>query len=226
MLVSYAVGAMLAAAFFEVLPHALLINASAELVSLQLLLGLLLFFLLEKLVIWRHCHGDACEVHALHGEDIATSITSNTERRGGAMMLIGDVFHNFIDGVLMATAFLVDLKLGIITAVAIVAHKIPQEIGDFLVLLHAGYTRLRALMLNLTSSMATLLGGVVTYFALHWVQRTMPWMLSFAAASLIYVALADIIPSLHKRTERHVMLAQVLLIILGVMSVWLVHVLM
>lgn len=257
MLVSYAIGAMLGAVFIEILPHAFSVSGNIETVSVTLLLGLLLFFVLEKLVIWRHCHGDHCEVHAPHSEEecarvhpaksndtvggntkykpvVTTqkpSLSINTAHshvhdggRSGMMIMIGDTFHNFIDGILIAAAFMADVKLGIVTALAIIAHEIPQEVGDFLILLHSGYSKKRALIFNLVSSFATLVGGLVAYYALQYVQGMIPIVLAIAASSLIYVAVADLIPGLHKRTELKATISQVLLIGLGVGTIWLGHV--
>jgi zinc and cadmium transporter len=268
MLVSYAIGAMLGAVFLEILPHAFSLASNVEMVSATLLIGLLLFFILEKLVIWRHCHGDHCEVHALHSEENcpgpslaadanqtnspgATNAKGATKYRvvsqppssllvahnhlhshahdsgrSGLMIMIGDTFHNFIDGILIAAAFTVDIKLGVVTALAIIAHEIPQEVGDFLILLHSGYTKKQALVFNLVSSLATLVGGLIAYFALQHVQSWIPVILALAASSLLYVAVADLIPGLHKRTELKATVHQVLLISLGVGTIWCAHVLL
>ncbi|MDO9232112.1 MAG: ZIP family metal transporter [Methylotenera sp.] len=249
MLVSYAIGAMLGAVFLEILPHAFKEASSVESISATLLLGLLLFFVLEKLVIWRHCHGDHCEVHAIHNEQncpethaqqgAATKYKAVTTHapsivhshahshhdsgRSGMMIMVGDTFHNFVDGILIAAAFLVDVKLGMVTALAIISHEIPQEVGDFLILLHSGYTKKQAFIFNLVSSLATLVGGLIAYFALQYVMSWIPYILGLAAASMLYVAVADLIPSLHKRTELKATLSQVLLISLGVSSIWVIH---
>jgi zinc and cadmium transporter len=249
MLVSYAIGAMLGAVFLEILPHAFSMASSVETISITLLLGLFLFFVLEKLVIWRHCHGDHCEVHALHTEancpdpsqhqaegvkfravqTVAPSILHNHNHahdhgRSGLMIMIGDTFHNFIDGILIAAAFMVDVKLGMVTALAIIAHEIPQEVGDFLILLHSGYSKKQALVFNLVSSLATLAGGLIAYFALQYVESWIPIILGLAASSMLYVAVADLIPGLHKRTELKATISQVLLIGFGVGTIWLAHI--
>ncbi|MDR5171545.1 ZIP family metal transporter [Methylobacillus flagellatus] len=217
MLISYAIGALLGAVFLEILPHAFQISSSLEVMSATVLLGILLFFMLEKLVLWRHCHGESCEVHTAD----ARHHGGHDHGRSGLMIMIGDTFHNFVDGVLIAAAFLVDVRLGFVTAVAIIAHEIPQEVGDFLILLHSGYSKQQALLFNLVSSMATLVGAVGAYFALGLVQGWIPTILGLAAASMIYVAVADLIPGLHKRTELRATLQQVGLIGLGVASIWL-----
>jgi zinc and cadmium transporter len=139
------------------------------------------------------------------------------------MITVGDTFHNFVDGVIIAAAFLTDIHLGIVTALAIIAHEIPQEVGDFMILLHSGYSKARALWLNLLSSLATLVGGVLAYFALQAVQNAVPTLLALAAASMIYVAVADLIPGLHQRTRLRDTVEQVLLIVAGVSSILLVN---
>lgn len=220
MLISYAIGALLGAVFLEILPHAFSEAASVESMAATVLLGILLFFVLEKLVLWRHCHGDQCEAHAvIHHGDMHEH---HDHGRSGMMIMIGDTFHNFVDGVLIAAAFMIDIQLGAVTALAIIAHEIPQEVGDFLILLHSGYSKRHAFAFNLFSSMATLIGGLAAYFALQDMQDWIPTILGLAAASMIYVAVADLIPGLHKRTELKATLQQVLLIGLGISSIWLV----
>jgi len=223
MLVSYAIGALLGAAFLEILPHALHEASSVEAMAMTVLFGILLFFILEKLVLWRHCHGNECEAHS--GHETAPSTHGHDHGhdhgRSGMMIMVGDTFHNFVDGILIAAAFMVDMKLGMVTALAIIAHEIPQEVGDFLILLHSGYTKRQAILLNLLSSLATLGGGLLAYFALQTVQSWIPYILGLAAASMIYVAVADLIPGLHKRTELRATVQQVLLIMLGIASIWL-----
>lgn len=142
------------------------------------------------------------------------------------MITVGDTFHNFVDGILIAAAFLTDFKLGVVTALAIIAHEIPQEVGDFLILLHSGYTKRQAILLNLLSSVATLVGGVLAYYLLGTMKEVVPYVLGLAAASMIYVAVADLIPGLHKRPELHATAQQVVLISLGIGSIWLTKVLL
>jgi zinc and cadmium transporter len=143
--------------------------------------------------------------------------------RSGWMILFGDAFHNFTDGAIIAGAFLADVKLGIVTSVAIIAHEIPQEIGDFVVLLHSGFSRGRALLWNAISGLASVVGGVIAYFAFSAVSSWIPEILAFAAASMIYVAVADLIPGLHRKSALSESLRQVIFIVLGVGSIWLVH---
>jgi len=215
-LVSYAIGALLGAVFLEILPHAFEHTANIHGLTMTILVGILAFFVLEKLVLWRHCHHDHCEAHDVQPQ-------AHDHGRSGLLILIGDTFHNFVDGVLIAAAFLENTELGIVTALAIIAHEIPQELGDFVVLIHSGYSRAKALAFNLLSSLATLLGGLLAYFALSGMQEWVPSMLGLAAASMIYVAVADLIPGLHKRTELRATMQQVLLIGLGVASIWVVR---
>jgi zinc and cadmium transporter len=212
-LVSYAVGALLGAAFLEMLPHAFSLGKSPELVAGSILAGILLFFILEKLVLWRHYHGDELEAggEAAHAHD--------DHGRSGLMILIGNTIHNFVDGILIAAAFMADIQLGLVTAVAIIAHEIPQEVGDFLVLLHSGYSKARAFCYNLLSGVATFAGAVLAYFALHSMTEWIPVMLGIAAASMIYVAVADLIPGLHRRAEIRATVVQVLLISAGIGSI-------
>jgi zinc and cadmium transporter len=210
-LVSYAVGALLGAAFLEMLPHAFSRGKSAELVAASILAGILLFFILEKLVLWRHFHADEFDGAHAHGSD--------DHGRSGLMILIGNTIHNFVDGILIAAAFMADIQLGLATAVAIIAHEIPQEVGDFLVLLHSGYSKARAFCYNLMSGVATFFGSVLAYFALREMTEWIPVMLGVAAASMIYVAVADLIPGLHRRAEIRATVSQVLLISAGVGSI-------
>lgn len=246
LLVSYAIGALLGAVFLEILPHAIEVAPNVEAMTGTILFGILLFFTLEKLVLWRHCHGDHCEAHALHDDahcpdnalPAATkykpvqqktpSLTAHRHHqnhehddgRSGMMIMIGDTFHNFVDGILISAAFLVDIQVGLVTALAIISHEIPQEVGDFLILLHSGYSKKQALFFNLFSSLATMVGGLLAYFALQTVQSWVPYILSLAAASMLYVAVADLIPGLHKRTAMKDTVLQILLILLGVFSIF------
>lgn len=210
-LISYAIGALLGAAFLEILPHALE-HGDPHHMAGTVLFGIMVFFVLEKLVLWRHCHHDHCEAHDAHAP-------AHDHGRSGLLILVGDTFHNFVDGILIAAAFLQSTEVGIVTALAIIAHEIPQEVGDYLILLHSGYSRTRALAFNLLSSLATLVGAMLAYFALSGMQEWIPTLLGLAAASMIYVAVADLIPGLHKRTELKATIQQVLLIGLGIASI-------
>jgi len=223
-LVSFAIGALLGAAFLEVIPHAFA-HGEPHTVAGAILGGILIFFLLEKLLLWRHSHDvedddPAAGAHA-HGH-----VHAHGEGRAGTLIVVGDTIHNFLDGILIAAAFLQSTQLGIVTAMAIVAHEIPQEVGDFLILLHSGYSRSRAFLLNMLSSCATLVGGVLGYYALQVVERWMPVLLGVVAASMIYIAVADLIPALHRRTALRATVSQTLLIALGIGVIALARVLL
>ena len=215
-LVSYAVGALLGASLLEVLPEAVEMGGDINAVAKAMLAGILLFFLLEKLVLWRHCHNEVCEAH---GSPVANH---HDHGRSGLMITVGDTFHNFVDGIIIAGAFLVDFRLGVVTSLAIIAHEIPQEIGDFLILLHSGYTRTQALLLNFMTGVATMIGALVGYFALSMLQGWTPILLGLAGASMLYVALSDLLPGLHKRAEIGETILQLVLIGMGIGSVGLV----
>jgi zinc and cadmium transporter len=183
----------------RLLPSALeTLDASA--VFSTLLAGILLFFVLEKLVLWRHCHTHDCEVH----ESTAFPV------------LIGDAFHNFVDGAVVGAAVMTSVPLGISTAVAAAAHEIPQEVGDFAILLHAGYSRGRALFLNVLSSLASAAGAIAAIVAFDLVPRLLPYFLALAAASFLYVAMADLIPGLHRGRTDASSMRQIVLIAAGV----------
>jgi zinc and cadmium transporter len=214
-LVSYAVGALLGAVFLDILPEAFERAGDIHSMAATVLFGILLFFVLEKLVLWRHCHLEQCEAH--DPPDAA-----HDHGRSGLMIMIGDTFHNFVDGILIAAAFMANTELGIITALAIIAHEVPQEVGDFLILLHSGYTRAQAFALNVLSSAAMVLGGTLAYFALQTLEGWIPPLLGLAAASMLYVSVADLIPGLHKRPELPATVQQVVLIALGVATIWFV----
>lgn len=201
-LVSYAVGALLGASVLRLLPASLEQVSSARIVLATLLGGILLFFVLEKLVLWRHCHIHDCEVH----ESTVFPV------------LIGDAFHNFVDGAVIAAAVVTSVPLGISTAVAVAAHEIPQEVGDFAILLHGGYSRGKALMLNVLSAVSSAVGAAAAFFAFDLVPRMLPHFLALAAASFLYVAMADLIPGLHRGRTDAGSLRQIVLIAAGVLT--------
>jgi zinc and cadmium transporter len=230
-LVSFATGALLGAALLGLIPHAV-IGVGAEGVhgvGIALIAGIALFFILEKFLLWRHCHDDHCYEHAVedshdhathaghdHDHDRAIAHDDARKKASGSLVLIGDALHNVLDGVLIAAAFLTDVHLGIVTALAIMAHEIPQEVGNFAVLLHSGVARKKALLLNLLTSLTAVIGGVVGYFALEQSLKALPFALAVAAASLLYVAVADLIPGLHRKIDPRSSVMQVLLIGAGI----------
>jgi zinc and cadmium transporter len=215
MLVSFAIGALLGAAFLEIIPSAFEQGEAHE-VGMAILGGVFGFFVLEKLLLWRHCHTENCEVHDRH-ESV------HDHGRSGTLIIVGDTVHNFVDGVLIAAAFLQGTELGVVTAVAIIAHEIPQEVGDFLILLHSGYSKAKAFLVNMLSSCATLAGGALGYYALQVIEGWTPVLLGIVAASMIYVAVADLIPGLHRRPELRATMLQTVLIALGIGAIVLVR---
>jgi len=227
-LISFATGAMLAAALIGLLPEAIASVGPGHIqaVGAAVLAGIGLFFVLEKLVLWRHCHTGVSEhggagehagvsEHAGAGETHALQ-QSERDRAAGWIVLFGDGVHNAFDGVLIAAAFLTDTRLGVVTTIAITAHEIPQELGDLAVLLHARMSPVRALWFNAASSLTSIIGGLAGFFALRRTLDLLPYAISVAAASLIYVAVADLIPGLHRRVDPGAGVAQVLLIGCGV----------
>ncbi len=240
-LVSVAIGALLAAALLDLLPEAIKTAGieRAGQVGLTLLIGLLIFFVLEKLVLWRHCHHDSCEAHPVeeplklgrmqplgharvphHVHNLVVVKDTHRDAASGWMILFGDGFHNLLDGVLIAAAFMTDIHLGIVTSLAVIVHEIPQEVGDLAILLHGGMRRNKALWLNLAASLTSVIGGVVAYFALGAAMAVLPYAITLAAASFIYIAVADLIPGLHKRVDAQSGIQQFALISLGVALIW------
>ncbi len=201
-LVSYAVGALLGVALLELLPQALA-TLDARRVFGMLLFGIVTFFVLEKLAIWRHCHTDDCELH-----------TSTAP-----IVLLGDAAHNFMDGAVIGAAAVTSVPVAIRTAVAVLAHEIPHELGDFAILLHSGYSRRRALTFNALSEASGVLGAIGAYLFLDAVPHLAPYVLSFATASFLYVAMSDLIPDLHRGTFDDNAVRQVVLVGAGVATV-------
>jgi len=212
--VSFAVGTLLGAAFLEIIPHAYELSRDLHQISLIVLIGILVFFILEKLLVWRHCHGSHCENH---------SPVVNHDVKKGSILIIGDCFHNFIDGILIASAFIVDINLGLITALAIIVHEIPQEISNFSILINLGYSLSRTLLMNVITGFAMIIGAILAYFVLNDLEFLIPIILAFAASSMIYVAISDLIPSLHKKVEIKQTFQQTFSIFLGVLTIYLLH---
>ncbi len=228
--ISFAIGALLAVAFWGLIPEAFSETKPEQFQSLSgtILAGVLGFFVLEKLLIWRHCHSGDCEAHGNedeyeHGHGHTHSHSQGIAKSAGALIILGDGIHNFVDGVLIAAAFLTDVQLGIVTSLAVAAHEIPQEVGDFAILLHSGYSRSKALFYNILASLTTVLGGVLAYFSLADLHESLPYFLVLAASSFIYIAVADLIPSLHKKTDMKTSLQQIALIAMGVLLICSLH---
>jgi len=209
-LVSLSTGVLLATALLNILPEAFESKASPQSLFATLLAGLLFFFLLEKAELYRHSHhheGDHHHHH--HGFD------RKQAGRGGWSVILGDSIHNFCDGIIIAAAFLADTRVGVITALAIIAHEIPQEVGDYIVLLNAGFSRARALFYNAVSGLAAVLGGIVGYFVVGPWQAAFPYLLVVASSSFIYVAVADLIPQLQHRLTLKETASQLLWLVAG-----------
>ncbi|MEX2027899.1 MAG: ZIP family metal transporter [Candidatus Curtissbacteria bacterium] len=204
LLASFAAGALLGTAFFDLLPEALHESGEEANILLWTLLGLLAFFLLERFVYWFHHH---------HEHPSATKPTV-------PLIMVGDTIHNFIDGVVIAATFMVSIPLGIVTTFAVAAHEIPQEIGDFGVLLHGGLARKKVLIFNLVSSLAAILGAVGTYFLGDAIEGLLPTFLAVTAGFFIYIASSDLIPEIHSENRRGFAFYESLLLILGVAVVW------
>src|SRR5256712_1589559 len=198
-LVSYAVGALLGVALLALLPEALEALKPASVFG-TLLAGILAFFILEKLVLVRHCHTDECQVH------------SST----APLVFIGDAFHNFLDGAIICTAVLTSVPLGVNTAIAVAAHEIPQEVGDVAILLASGYSRGRALLLNLVTGASGIVGALVAFLTVEIVPGVRPFILAISSASLLYIAMSDLIPDLHRGEIDANASRQVLLIAAGI----------
>ena len=201
--ISYAVGTLLGAALLALLPQSLASLAPTTALG-TLLAGVLTFFLLEKFVLWRHCHdGLECEVH--------TSAAS--------LVIIGDAFHTFVDGAVIAAAVLTSIPLGVTTALAVAAHEVPQEVGDVAILLRAGYSRGRALSLNLMSGIGGVLGALAMLFTSQSLPRALPYVLAFAAGNFLYIAMSDLSPDLHRGSIGGSTMRQLLLIGAGIATI-------
>ncbi len=245
-IISFAIGALLGAAFLALLPHAVepvpsagsaMLSLSEQLVygldntrvsvqqtlsihqvALLVLLGILGFFLLEKMVLWRHCHSAHCAAHVPD-----TSLANGQNKSTVTLILIGDAIHNLVDGVVIAAAFLTDFHLGLVTTLALAAHEIPQEVGDFAILLNSGMSRRRAFFYNTLVSLTTVAGALIAFFSLSFASLAVPYVLAVAASSFIYIAVADLIPGLHEKTRLRDTLTQLLLIGSGVALIYLAH---
>lgn len=206
-LISFAAGALLGTAFFDLLPESLeeVEGLGVEInIFFWTLLGILLFFILERFIHWFH--------HSQHGGEEVKPVVP--------LVVLGDSIHNFIDGAAIAAAFTVDIKLGIVTALAVAAHEVPQEIGDFAILLHQGLKRGKVLFFNLLSASTALLGAFLTYFLSESIEGILPVLLSITAGFFIYIAVADIIPDIHHKNRNGFAFVESSLLILGIIVVW------
>ena len=198
-IVAFAAGALLGVAFFDLIPEAVELEKNA---IPGVLAGLLLFFFVERFIHWHHCHKGVCDIHPV-----------------GTLNLIGDGVHNFLDGAVIAAAYLTDFKLGIVTTIAVVLHEIPQEIGDFAILIKSGYTRTRALAYNFLTALTAVAGAVVTFFAASLVTALTPFLLALAAGGFIYIAVADLFPEINQadKLKSIVLYSALMLVGIGVM---------
>ncbi len=201
-LISFAVGTLLSVAFLRLLPEALELAESRS-IMFTVLSGIVLFFVLEKLLIWRHCHERECQVHST----------------GGHLILFGDSFHNLVDGIIIAAAFLTSFPLGVATALAIIIHEVPQEVGDFSILLEQGFTSGKAILFNTLSSLTMCVGALLGYFALDLMKPIIPFILAISASSFIYVATVDLIANLHRNSEDQSAPLQLFLILCGIATI-------
>ncbi|ASF44676.1 ZIP family metal transporter [Methylovulum psychrotolerans] len=229
--ISFAIGALLTVAFYGLIPEAFakVCAEQFQTLSATILAGILGFFVLEKLLIWRHCHSGSCEAHGDEEAHHAHEAHDHSHHHGhgaksaGALIILGDSIHNFVDGILIAAAFLTDVQLGIVSSLAVAAHEIPQEVGDFAILLESGYSKSKALFYNILASLSTVFGGVLAYYSLEDLHDSLPYFLALAASSFIYIAVADLIPSLHKKTDMKASLEQIALIAAGVLVIGYLH---
>ena len=213
-LISFATGTLLGVTFMDLLPEALELQQEdgPRNVMTTVLVGIFVFFVLEKALIWRHAHNVDGHGHAMHHVKAA-----------GPLVLVGDTFHNFLDGVLLTAVFFTDFDLGVVAGLAMILHEIPQELGDFAIMLDSGYSRMRTFVWNGISSIAMVIGALLAWWWLDLIERYLANVIAFTAASFIYIAVADLIPSLHRGVKLHETLAQVALIVAGIALIGFVH---
>jgi zinc and cadmium transporter len=223
--VSFATGALLGAALLALLPDAMAGAgvAGAHAIGFTLIVGLGVFFVIEKVVLWWHTHGgeDAGLEHqghqqVGHEQHAHAGHSHGRDRASGVLVLVGDSIHNALDGVVIAAAFLTSVSLGIVTTLAVAAHEIPHRVGDFAILVHAGFSRSRALLLNLATGLASIVGAVAAFYGVRRALDVLPYALAFATAGFLYIAVAGLIPGLHRRADPRTSVAQVMFIALGV----------
>ena len=212
-LVSLSAGALIAGAFIHLIPEA--IEKSAYIheghieipleIFIYVIFGFIIFFIIEKVLHWRHCHKGKCDVHTFH-----------------YMNLVGDGVHNFIDGLILAASFVTSIELGITTAFAIVAHEIPQEIGDFGVLIFGGFTKKRAIVLNFVVATTAIIGGIFGFFISKAIGQATTFLLPFAAGGFIYIAATDLIPEIKKELDYKKYLITLMIFIIGILMMWLI----
>ena len=200
-LVAFASGALLGAAFLDLLPESFALGSEEAFVFV--LLGMMLFFVIEKFLRWRHCHDGKCDIHAFT-----------------YLNLIGDGIHNWIDGMVIAATFLTSIELGVVTTLAVVAHEIPQEIGDFGILVYGGFKKTKALFYNFISALTAILGAIFTYYLTQYTEHLAVLLLPLAAGGFVYIAATDLLPELHKREKMKESVVQFIFLSLGILLVW------
>lgn len=201
-LIGLSAGALMGGAFLHLLPEAVEKSKGLD-VYLLVLVGFILFFLIEKVLHWRHCHKGECDVHTFR-----------------YMNLVGDSIHNFIDGLTMAASFVISIPLGVATTIAISAHEIPQEIGDFGVLVYGGFSKKKALFLNFIVALTAVLGGIIGYFISSNIENIVVYILPFAAGGFIYIAATDLIPEIRKELDIKKSMATIAVFIFGILMMW------
>jgi len=206
-LISLSAGALMGGAFLHLIPEATE-NSKGLNTYVFILIGFVLFFVIEKVLHWRHCHDGKCDVHTFH-----------------YMNLIGDSIHNFIDGLIISASFIASIPLGVTTTIAIAAHEIPQEIGDFGVLIYGGFKKKKAIVLNFTIALLTVVGGIVGYFISSNIEHTVVFLLPFAAGGFIYIAATDLIPEIKKELDIKKSMATMIVFICGLILMWLIKIL-
>jgi zinc and cadmium transporter len=204
-LLTLAGGTLLGAAFLGMLPKALQLGSKNETILAVTLIGILIFFIIEKIILLRTCGNKNCERH---------------KNVSAPLILLGDALHNFIDGVIITAAFFSSYRFGIIVTISVFAHEVPQELADFGVLINNGYSKLKALKLNLISGLTAIPGGLLAYITLDWTTKLVPWILALSAASFTYIALADLVPQMHNKTNAKNSILQVIFIISGVLIIY------
>ncbi|MFW9822710.1 MAG: ZIP family metal transporter [Candidatus Thorarchaeota archaeon] len=202
-LISYATGILLTASLFGLIPEAIEgSGGEPHFIMLFVLGGILFFFIIEKIIIWRNCQNEVCEVHSA----------------AGPLVLVGDAFHNFTDGIVITAAFLTNFSIGIVVGISVLIHEIPQETGDFGILLNQGYSRKKALLFNILSSLSTIPSAIISFFILGVFSVVVPYLLAISAASFIYIALTDLTPELHQKTDIKHSIRQIILIFIGILT--------
>lgn len=204
-LVSFAVGGLLGGTFFHLLPEA--VETQTPSLFTFVLLGIIIFFMIEKFLHWRHCHRGHCDAHAFT-----------------YLNLIGDGVHNFIDGMIIAAAFVADIRLGFVTTLAVAAHEIPQEIGDFGILIYGGFSKTKALLFNLLSALTAIAGALIAYFSFEHISWLKGSLIPFTAGGFLYIALVDLIPELHRESGKNKMALQFVIMVGGLLLMWLLKV--